>query len=90
MHPLPRPNWGAFMSRLQALATALNDLADKANDSELGRALELCISFANRIPVERPDSHDIDEVTQTTLPRRPNLPKLGVRLDLKCVSARLS
>ena len=62
------------MSRLQALAMVLNDLADQANDSELENALELCLGFADRIDVERPDSHEIDEVTKTTLPRRPNLP----------------
>jgi hypothetical protein len=43
------------MSRLQALAVALSDLADKANDSELENALELCLGFAERISVERPD-----------------------------------
>jgi hypothetical protein len=60
------------MSRLQALALALNDLADKANDSELENALELCLGFADRIGVERPDGHGIDEAMETTLPRRPN------------------
>jgi hypothetical protein len=62
------------MSRLQALAMVLNDLADQANDSELENALELCLGFADRIGLERPDSHEIDEVMETTLPRRPNLP----------------
>jgi hypothetical protein len=62
------------MSRLQALAMVLNDLADQANDFELENALELCLGFADRIDVERPDSHEIDEVTETALPRRPNLP----------------
>jgi hypothetical protein len=63
---------GAFMSHLQALATVLNDLADHANDSELENALELCLGFADRIDIERPDSHESDEVTEATLPRRPN------------------
>jgi hypothetical protein len=63
------------MSRLQALARALNDLADKANDSELENALELCLGFADRITVERLDGHEsIDEPMETTVPRRPNLP----------------
>ena len=62
------------MSRLQALATALNDLADKANDSELENALQLCLGFADRITVQRPDSHDVDELMETTLPRLANLP----------------
>jgi hypothetical protein len=62
------------MSRLQALAMVLDDLADQANDSELENALELCLGFADRIDVERPDSHEIDEVMETALPRRPNLP----------------
>jgi hypothetical protein len=60
------------MSRLQALALALNDLVDKANDSELENALELCLGFADRIGGERPDGHEIDEAMETTLPRRPN------------------
>jgi hypothetical protein len=58
------------MSRLQALAMALNDLADHANDSELENALELSLGFADRIDVDGPDSHESDEVTETTLPRR--------------------
>ena len=63
------------MSRLQLLAMALNDLADKANDSELENALELCLGFADRITVERLDGHEpIVEPRETTLPRRANLP----------------
>jgi hypothetical protein len=63
------------MSRLQVLAMALNDLADKANDSELENALELCLGFADRITVERLDGQEsIDEPMETMLSRRPNLP----------------
>lgn len=61
------------MSRLRTLAMALDDLVDKADDRELESALVLCLGFADRISVERPDGKDIDEVTQT-LPRRPNRP----------------
>ena len=63
------------MSRLQTLAMALDDLVDKADDRELEGALVLCLGFADRITVEPPDSNEsIDEPTETTLPRRSNLP----------------
>jgi hypothetical protein len=61
------------MSRLQALAVALRDLADEATHSELENALELCLGFADRISVERQDGEEpIDEPIETTSARRPD------------------
>jgi hypothetical protein len=37
------------MSRLEALAIMLDDLADKSNLSDERNALELCLGFADRI-----------------------------------------